>query len=182
LQSGKPLLVADIPDHIVLKRHRDLDGRDWHTWIERGILALLSAFVVAALLNVFGQRPTTVHASGRAASLELFAPDRLRGDLIDEVRLRVHAHEGIKNAVLVLDGGWLEGFTMDTMAPSPPAESSRAGQLAFTLGHIPAIATYTLYMQFQVNPTNVGNDRQNVVLLDGGRRPAELQRTVTTFP
>jgi hypothetical protein len=174
--------VADIPDHIVLKRHRDLAGRGWHTWVERGVLVVLTALVVAALLNQFGQRPTTVHAAGRAASLELYAPDRLRGGLIYETRLRIHAHEEVKKAVLVLSGGWLEGFTMNTMVPSPLGESSRDGKLVFTVGHIPANRTYTLYMLFQVNPTNVGDDRQDITLLDGDRRLAELHRTVTTFP
>jgi hypothetical protein len=174
--------VPDIPDNIVLKRHRDFEGRGWHIWVQRGIVVVFTAFIVAALLNTFGQRPTTVQAAGPVASMELYAPDRLRGGLIYEARLRIQAHRDVKQAILLLDGGWLEGFTMNTLAPSPLGEASRNGKLVFTLGHIPADQTYTLYMQFQVNPTNVGDDRQNVVLLDGNRRLAEIHRTVTTFP
>jgi hypothetical protein len=37
-------------------------------------------------------------------------------------------------------------------------------------------------MQFQVNATQVGIDRQNVVLLDGQQRLAEIHRSVTTYP
>jgi hypothetical protein len=174
--------VQDIPDYIVLERHRDFEGRGWHLWVQRAILLVLTAFVVAALLNTFGQRPTTVRAAEPTAGMELYAPDRLRAGLIYEARLRIQPHREIKRAILLLDGGWLEGFTMNTLVPSPLGQSSRDGKLVFTLGHIAANRTYTLYMEFQVNPTNVGDDEQDVVLLDGDRRLAELHRTVTTFP
>jgi hypothetical protein len=174
--------VPDIPDHIVLKRHRDYDGREWHAWLERGIIAVLLAFVVVALLNVFGQQPSTAEARSPAADLRLYAPTSLRGGLIWEARIGVMAHRDIKNAILVLDGGWLDGFTMNTMTPSPLGEASRDGKLILTVGHIAARRTYTLWMQLQVNPTNVGTSDQDVVLLDGQKRLAKIDRTVTTFP
>jgi len=82
----------------------------------------------------------------------------------------------------VLQPGWLEGFTLNTVAPSPIDEASDNGRLVFTLGHVPAGSTYRLYLQFQVNPTNVGSHRQDVELLDGDRRVALVRRTVTVFP
>jgi hypothetical protein len=174
--------MPDIPDHIVLKRHRDYEGRSWHIWVERGILTVLFAFVVVALFNVFGQRPSTSRAATPAADLEVYAPTSLRGGLLWGARIRVHAHRDIKNAILVLDEGWLDGFTMNTMLPTPLGEASRDGKLVLSVGHIPARHTYTLWMQFQVNATNVGIDDQDVVLLDGQKRLAKLDRTVTTFP
>ena len=42
--------------------------------------------------------------------------------------------------------------------------------------------TYTLYMEFQTNATNVGIHHQGIVLLDGQQRLAELKRSVTTYP
>jgi hypothetical protein len=71
--------------------------------VRRAILLVLTAFVVAALLNTFGQRPTTVRAAEPAASMELYAPDRLRAGLIYEARLRIHAHREIKQAILLLE-------------------------------------------------------------------------------
>jgi hypothetical protein len=59
-----------------------------------GDLLVLAAFVVAALLNPFGQRPTTVQAAGPAPSMKLYAPDRLRGGLIYEARLRITTGAG----------------------------------------------------------------------------------------
>jgi hypothetical protein len=174
--------VPDIPDNIVLKRHRDFEGREWHTWVERSILALFLVFVVLALVNVFGQRPSTASVDARGADLQVYAPTDLRGGLLWEARITVHAHRDIKNAILVLDGGWLDGFTMNTLEPSPLGQASRDGKLVFTVGHIPAGRTYTLWMQFQVNATNVGSADQDVVLLDGQKRLARIDRTVTTFP
>jgi hypothetical protein len=174
--------VSDIPEGIVLERHRDHEGRDWHIWLQRTIVLLLFGFVVAALANVFGQVPTTIHATTPAARMELYAPDSVRGGLLYETRLRIRAYREIKNAILVLDGGWLEGYTLNSLEPSPLSEASRNGKLVFTIGHIGAGRLYTLYMEFQVNATNVGIHHQGIVLLDGQQRLAELHRTVTTFP
>jgi hypothetical protein len=174
--------VPDIPDSIVLKRHRDLEGRDWHIWLQRSVLVVLLALVVAALLNVFGQVPSTVRAHSSAADLELYAPASLRGGLLYETRVRIHAHQDIKQAILRLDGGWLEGYTLNSLEPTPLGQASSKGKLVFTLGHIPAGGTYTLYMEFQANATNVGIHHQGIVLLDGTQRLAELKRSVTTYP
>lgn len=174
--------MSDIPDGIILKRHRDLEGRRWDVWIQRAVLAVLVAFVVTALLNVFGQAPSTVWARSSAADLELYAPTSLRGGLLYEVRLRIHAHQDIKQAILKLDGGWLEGYTLNSLEPTPLGQASSKGKLIFTLGHIPASDTYTLYMEFQTNATNVGIHHQGIVLLDGQQRLAEIHRSVTTYP
>jgi hypothetical protein len=174
--------MPDIPEGIVLKRHRDLEGRGWHVWLQRACLLVLTAFIVTALLDVFGQRPSTTSAASAAATLELNAPDSFRGGLLWGAQIRVHAHRDVKNAILVLDSGWLDGFTMNTMQPTPLGSASRDGKLVLTLGHIPAGHTYTLWMQFQVNATQVGVDTQDVVLLDGQQRLAELKRSVTTYP
>ena len=65
--------MADIPDQIVLKRDRDLEGRAWEIWVRRGLFALLPIVALLGLLNLFGQHPsaTTTNAPG-AASLKLF--------------------------------------------------------------------------------------------------------------
>jgi hypothetical protein len=71
---------------------------------------------------------------------------------------------------------------MNTVAPSPLSEASRNGNLLLTLGHIPAGTVYHLFMQFQVNPTNVGRRSADVTLYDGGATIAHLDRNVTVFP
>jgi hypothetical protein len=175
--------VADTPDTIVLKRHRDLEGRRNHVWFRRGLLLLVSLIPVLALFNVFGQRPGTATARTASARVEVYAPTRLRGGLLYEGRIRVTAVRELKKATLVLDPGWAEGMSMNTIEPSPLSEGSRDGQLLFGLGHIPVGHSWLLFMQFQVNPTNVAWRRQaNVALFDGGTHILTIKRKVTVYP
>jgi hypothetical protein len=175
--------VADIPDTIVLRRHRDLEGRRHQVWWRRGLLALVGVVPLLALFNVFGQRPGTATVATAAARLQVYAPTRVRGGLLYEARFRITARRDLKRALLVLDPGWAEGMSMNTIEPSPGTEASRDGQLSFSLGHIPAGRSYLLFMQFQVNPTNLAWHRpQNVELFDGGTHLLTVKRSVTVFP
>jgi hypothetical protein len=175
-------VVAANPDYIVLRRHRDLRALRHYVWIRRGLVLLLGAFLLVGLLNGFGQRPKTSSAETGAARLELYAPSRVRGGLYFEARFHITAVREIRDAVLVLDPGWAEGMTINTIEPSPIGEASRDGKLALDLGHIPRGQSYLLFMQLQVNPTNVGRRSQNVELFDGDRHLLTIDRTVTIFP
>jgi hypothetical protein len=175
--------MGGVPDHVVLKRDRDLVGRDWEIWVRRGLFSLLPLFSILGLLNVFGQHPstTTVNSSG-AASLKLYAPSRVRGGLIWEARFHITAQRDLKEATLLLSPGWLEGMTLNTMEPSPVGEASNNGRLSLDLGHIPAGESYLLFLQFQTNPTNVGHRDASVTLKDGDETLLHLKRTITIFP
>jgi hypothetical protein len=175
--------VAEIPDTIVLRRHRDLKGRHKDVWVRRGLLALVALIPVLALFNVFGQRPGKPTVATSAARLQLYAPSRVRGGLLYEARFHITARQEIKKAILVLDPGWGEGQQINTIEPSPSGEASRDGQLELTLGHIPQGQTHLLFMQFQVNPTNVAWRRpQNVELFDGNTHLLTLKHHLTVFP
>jgi hypothetical protein len=175
--------VTDIPDSLVLKRHRDLAGlrrRPWPRWVILGAMAL---FCVLGLLNVFGQRPSSVSADSGKAKLTVYAPTRVRGGLLFSARFHITAHQDVKNATLVLDPGWAEGMAINTIAPSPIGEASRNGRLAFQLGHIPAGQAFILFMQFQVNPTNVAWHRpQDVELDDGNDKLLTIDRHIDIYP
>ena len=174
--------MADVPDTIVLKRDRDLDGRTWHIWIRRLAYVLIGAVIVLALINVFGQRPSTTVADAPQATLKVYAPKHLRGGLLYMARFTVHARQDLKKATLVLDPGWAESITINTIEPSPVGEASDNGRLSFELGHIPAGQKFTLFMEFQVNPTNIGHRSQDVELRDGDTRILTIHRTVTVYP
>jgi hypothetical protein len=174
--------VADVPDSIVLKRDRDLEGRRNDIWVRRGLMALVAAVPIVALFNVFGQRPDSHTLAGPAASLKIYAPSHVRGGLIYEARFDVTARHELKDATLVLGSGWLEGMTVNTIEPSPVSEASNNGRLSLELGHIPQGQSYLLFMQFQVNPTNVGRRTQSVELDDGSTKLLSFHRTVTVFP
>jgi len=175
--------MADIPDGIVLKRDRDLEGRAWQIWIRRGLLAVpFGALVILALLNVFGQRPATDSATVPAAHLSVYAPTQLRGGLLWQARFHIDARQEIKDAVLQLGPGWLESMTVNTIEPSPIGEASNDGKLSLDLGHIPKGQEYLLFMDFQVNPTNVGRRTRTVELFDGETRLLGIDQTVSIFP
>jgi hypothetical protein len=173
--------MADPPAYLTLRRNRDQAGRR-EAPIRRVVVALLSLVLLAGLLNVFGQRPATSEAGTTAASLKVYAADRVRGGLYYEARFTVTARQDIKEATLVLDSGWMEGITVNTIEPSPVGEASRDGKLVLTLGHVPAGTSYILYLQLQVNPTNVGHRSQDVALYDGDTFLTSVDRTVTVFP
>src|SRR5205823_6190282 len=116
-RSAKTAAVADAPDTIVLERHRDLDGRLNDIWAGRSLFALLCAVPVLALLNVFGQRPSTTTATAAGAVLDVYAAAHVRGGLLFEARFHVTARRDLTDAVLVLDSGWLEGMTVNTIEP-----------------------------------------------------------------
>ena len=174
-------MASDVPDQLTLKRNRDQEGKRELPWRRAGV-ALVAIFVLAALFNVFGQRPQTTTAGVPEASLKMYSPERVRSGLFYETRFTIHALQDVKNATLVLSSTWLEGMTLNTIEPGPISESSRNGSLAFQLGHIPAGDKYILFLQFQVNPTNVGRRDQVVELYDGERRLFGIHRTITIFP
>jgi hypothetical protein len=175
--------VAGVPDGIILKRHRDLDGLRKTLWPRRLILALVAVFALLGLANVFGQRPVTASADAQAASLSVYVPNHLRGGLLFSARFHITAHRDVKDAVLVLDQGWAEGMAINTIEPSPVGEASRNGKISLDLGHVPAGQSYVLYMQFQANATNLAWRRPaGVTLLDGSRRLLHIDRRVTIYP
>lgn len=174
--------MSSAPQGIRVGRYRDMQGRGWHLWVRRGLLALLGLFILAALLNVFGQQASTSRASAPEATLEISAPHTVRGGLLWQSRFTINATEELKQATLVLSRGWLENNTLNTIEPSPLGEGSRNGSLTLDLGHIPKGQHHVLYIQFQTNPTNVGRHSADVQLQDGERLLLSLHRTLTVFP
>jgi hypothetical protein len=173
--------MPETPDFLTLKRNRDGAGRT-EMPIRRAIMALVALLSLAGVLNVFGQRPDTSTAAVSAASLKLYAPSRVRGGIYYESRFTIDARQDLKKATLVLDPGWVEGITINTIEPSPIAEASRNGKLVLELGHIPAGKTYLLFIQAQVNPTNLGHRSQDVALYDGNTFLTSIDREMTVYP
>jgi hypothetical protein len=175
--------MADVPEGLVLKRDRDLEGRRYDVWVRRGLMSLVAVVPVIALFNVFGQRPDSYTLVVPAASLKIYAPARLRGGLLFNARFHITARQDIKDAYLVLGTGWAEGMQINTIEPGPVSEASNNGRLSLELGHIGAGHSYILFMAFQVNPTNVAwNREQTVWLNDGKTRLITFSRGLTVFP
>ncbi|HEV2901893.1 MAG TPA: hypothetical protein VGW30_01395 [Gaiellaceae bacterium] len=173
--------MADVPDQLVLKVARDREGKR-DVLVRRIAVGAIASFLALGLLNLFGQRPSTTTAESDAARLEVYAPERVRGGLYYEARFRIDALRELEEATLVLDSGWAEGITINTVEPSPLGEASRDGSLAFELGRIPAGQKHLFFLHLQVNPTNVGHRPQNVRLYDGDELLSTIDRTITIFP
>jgi hypothetical protein len=174
--------MAAIPDEIFVKRDLELAGRRHHLVIRRALFALLPLITLLALLNVFGQRPAGSVAATSKATLDVYAPARVRGGLLYEARFTVTARDDLKKAMLVLDPGWLENITVNSIEPQPVNEASADGRLTLELGHVPAGASNVLYIYFQVNPTSIGRRATNATLYDGEQKLLEIHRTLTIFP
>ena len=97
-------------------------------------------------------------------------------------RFHITAHEDLKDARLVLNPGWIEGMQVNSMNPQPINEGSRDGWIVLDLGHIPAGRSYIEFVEFQVNPTNIGHRSQAVELDDGQTKLFTIHRTITIFP
>lgn len=173
--------MADIPDELTLSVNRDREGRRDHL-VRRSLTALIGVFILLGALNAFGQRPQTASSAGPAAQLSVYAPARVRGGLYFEARFHIRANRDVKNATLVLDPGWAEGITINTVEPGPIGEASEDGRLVFELGHVPANHSHILFLQMQVNPTNVGRRSSNVELRDGEEHIVTVKRTITIYP
>jgi hypothetical protein len=174
--------VADQPDGILLRRHRDLSGRGWHPWVRRALLALVGLVLLLALLDVFGQRPSTSRAEADAATLSVSAPSAVRGGLLFQARITTEVHSELKDATLVFNQAWLNGLTLNTVEPSPLNEASRDGNLSLEFGHLPAGSKHVLYLEYQVNPTTVGSRTLRLELRDGETPVTTLRRTLRIFP
>ena len=174
--------MASSPDQLTLARHRDLQGREHRPYLRWLILTLLAFFCLLGLMNTFGQRPDTAKGVTEGVELEVYSPEKLRSGLFFMSRFTIRAEREIEAATLVLDPGWLEGITLNTLVPSPVGEANRDGQIAFDLGRVRAGTEHVFFLHFQVNPTEVGRRPQDVELLDGESPLLHIDRTVTVYP
>jgi hypothetical protein len=174
--------MASVPDQLTLKRHRDLVGRERRPFVRWAVLAVLGLLCLLGLLNAFGQRPQTETASADGVELEVYSPERVRSGLFFMTRFTIRAEREVEAATLLLDPGWMEGITLNTLVPSPVGEANRDGKIAFDLGRVRAGSEHVLFLQFQVNPTEVGRRSQDVQLLDGETPLLSVDRLVTIYP
>lgn len=174
--------MDDPPDGLNETDHRD-DTRRQRFVFRYGVLVFLTTLIVLGLANVFGQRPTENRAESRVARLEVTAPTRVRSGLFFQGRFRIEARTLIEHATLVLDPGWSEELSINTIVPSPIGETSRDGRLELDFGAIQPGRAVVAYMQFQVNPAQILTRRsQGVALADGEQRLLRIDRSLTVFP
>jgi hypothetical protein len=171
-----------LPEGLTLQRNRDLQGRAGHVWYRRVLLGLIAVLPVLALLNVFGQHPTTTSAHTLSADLAVTAPARLRSGLIFQVRVQVTARQDIAKPQLVFDRGWWDSMSENSLEPNPSSQTNLDGRVVLSYNKLAAGKTLIVWLYFQVNPTNVGKRREDVELDDGSTMLTRVHRSLTIFP
>jgi hypothetical protein len=170
------------PATLDIARHRDLAGRNVEPWFRRAVMLGCAAIAIAALLGVFGQEASTSRASSAAATLEVRAPDTVRGGLIFQARFDIHATSKLEQPTLELERGWFDSISVNSIEPNPSSESSIDDRVQLEFEPLPAGQTRTVWIYFQANPTNYGRQRQRTALNDGDRELATVDRSITVYP
>jgi hypothetical protein len=173
--------VAGIPQALTFAENRDAT-EVYELSARRLFFGLVTVVLLLGLVNAFGQSPVGSRVASSAATLEVSAPTDVRGGLYFQGRFRIRAHDAIRNATLVLDSGWAESMHINTIEPAPVEETSRNGDLTLAFGPLATGDLFTVYLQFQVNPTNLGVRSQDVRLYDDTELLATAERTVTIWP
>jgi hypothetical protein len=148
----------------------------------RGVMALLTLVPLVALTGVIGQRATVTRAAGAQAAIAFRAPRTVRGGLFFQSRVTISVRGRIQRPRLVLDPGWLEGMQLNSIEPQAQAETSRNGRLVLAYSTLMPGDHVELWLQFQVNPTNVGRRSYALELDDETVRVARVERNVTVLP
>ncbi|MDO9356870.1 MAG: hypothetical protein Q7T55_24450 [Solirubrobacteraceae bacterium] len=171
-----------------LGRHRDLRGRERHTWYRRAALGVMLAVIVAALAGAFGQMQSTRAATSDAAELEIQMPKTVRGGLLWPMRINVRAKTKIVSPTLVLGSGFIRGMQLNSLEPAPVSEASRPANanghapFALTYGTLQPGDTLTVYAQLQVDPTTMGRHDASVSLEGANIRPVRSPAHLNVLP
>jgi hypothetical protein len=174
--------TEQLPNGLDSGFHRDLRGRSHEPWVRRAVLAALLGVVVLALLDVFGQQPQDSQSMSPQAVLSLSAPTRARGGLLFQARAEINAKSAIGHPRLVLADGWIDQLQVNTIEPSPIAETSRGGHLQLNFDGLDPGERLTVWMEFQANPLSIGHRDQTIQLFDGHRLLTTITRSLTVFP
>jgi hypothetical protein len=123
-----------------------------------------------------------VRAQSPAASLRVKVPNVVRGGLFFQGRLDIVAREEIRRPRVVLGEGWTEEMQLNTLEPAPTKITSSAGRLDFEYDTMRRGDHITVWLEYTVNPTNVGKRDRGVTLLDGDRELARAPGTIRILP
>jgi hypothetical protein len=151
-------------------------------WGRRLVMTVLAAIALLGLLDVFGQRTSRSVAAGDGASVTVRAPATVRGGLLFESRVEIVARRAIDHPRLVLANGWVEGMQVSSITPNPDGQATRGNDVVLSFPALSAGEHTTIWMQFQVNPTNVGHRSYDLELDDAETPVARVHRTLTILP
>jgi len=151
-------------------------------WTRRTVMTLFAAIAVLGLLDVFGQGASETTASAPAATLRVTAPEAVRGGLFFQSKVEIRAERAIDHPRLVLDEGWVEGMQVNSIEPAAVGEASRDGRVVLSYDGLDAGERLVVWLQFEVDPTNVGHRSYDLELDDGETPIVAVDRDLTVFP
>jgi hypothetical protein len=161
---------------------RESRGTAVGLWARRAVIAVLAVVVALALLNRFGQKPETTTARAPAATMTLSAPAVVRGGLFFQSRVEIRAAQAVDHPRIVLADGWLEGMQVNSIEPAPVGEAARDRRVVLSYDALKPGDLLRVWLQFEVNPTNVGH-RSYAVELDDAEQPVtRLAPHITVLP
>ena len=160
------------------------DGRGGTIGIaaRRVLMASFALISLAALIGFFGQRSTTSAAVTPSVRMTLDAPETVRGGIFFQALVNIRALTPVEHPRLVLDEGWVEGMQVNSIEPAPVSEASRDGRVVLSYDRVDAGDRLVVWMQFEVDPTNVGHRSYGLELDDAETRVAAVHRWMTVFP
>lgn len=88
----------------------------------------------------------------------------------------------LADARLYLDQGWFQAMTLNGITPQPGTESASGPWQVWDFGSLQAGTPFSVWISWQVNPTNVGAHAQDVALYDRNARLMLVRRDITVFP
>jgi hypothetical protein len=151
-------------------------------WARRAVMTGFAVIAGLGLLDVFGQGTTQSTALAPAAVLRVNAPSAVRGGLFFQSRVEIRARRALEHPRLVLDEGWVEGMQVNSIEPAPVSEASRDGRVVLSYDRVDAGDRLVVWMQFEVDPTNVGHRSYGLELDDAETHVAGVHRWMTVFP
>jgi hypothetical protein len=175
-------MAAGLDESVDFRRIRDLEGRVWHPWVRRALLALFAVLVAFAAAGAFGQRTEPTTAGGDAATVRLEAPGVLRGGLMWRTRIVIRASRAIDDPRVILGSGYAKGMQLNTIEPSPQSEAGRGPRIVLSYPALAAGDELVVYLQLQVNPTTVGDQDTSVELDDATDPLVRIDHTTSVLP
>ena len=188
--SGEPMATPteeEPLEQLSLARHRDLEGRHWGVviwlrWVITGVLVALHRARRHRPARAVAEHPGVVVIRRRPARQH--AGSRLRGGLIFQTGSTSPRDGAIAHPTIVLDGGWFDGMTLNSVQPGAgrPVARGRAGS-TFAYPQLAAGQTLTVWFEWSVNPTNLAWRRPETLrLADGSQTLLTQHSTVTVLP
>lgn len=136
-------------------------------WWRRGTLAVLTAFVLAALAQQLGVRTDTVRATSGSLEVQVRYADRARGALAAPFEIDVERAGGFDGPIEVRTAqAYLAIFDDNGFEPEPSSVSTADGEVIWTFDPPPGNAL-SVVLDARIEPGVFGRERGTTTVVVG---------------